>query len=139
MAEVDDAEAVAVGVGEDDEVGVVGVAVPVDPLGAERDESIGLARLLCGVGDVEVEVDAGVRRRWCLAALQGELGTGAVGRGQHDRPTAEPALHGLVAQRRRPELLGAATSVTPRATTPMCSIGSASRYVGQPEMRFGSA
>ncbi len=44
-----------------------------------------------------------------LAALRGGLAHRSTSEGaelQHDRPPAEPALHGLVAQRRRPELLG---------------------------------
>jgi hypothetical protein len=45
VAQIDDAEAIAFGVGEDDEVGIVGVEVPLDSLGTERYEALGLARL----------------------------------------------------------------------------------------------
>src|SRR6516225_11766068 len=43
---VDDAEPVALGIGQDDEVGVLRVEVPVDPLGAEGHQPLDLGGLL---------------------------------------------------------------------------------------------
>ena len=42
MGQVDDAEPVALGVSQHDEVGVEGIAVPVDPAGPERDQAVEL-------------------------------------------------------------------------------------------------
>ena len=60
MAEVDDAEAVVIGVGQDHEVGVSRIQVPVHPLGAQRYQAVGLGGLLGGGGHGQVEMDAGV-------------------------------------------------------------------------------
>jgi hypothetical protein len=56
-AGVDDAEPVALGVGEHDEVGVLRIEVPVDALGPEGDQAIDLGRLVRRVTGVQVEVD----------------------------------------------------------------------------------
>jgi len=105
VAQVDDAEEVAVGVGEDDEVRVLRVAVPVDPDGAEGDEAVGLRGLLTTVGDVQVQVRPRVRGRCGLAALQCQQRTrGAGGRGQYDVAATEAPRDELVAQGATPEL-----------------------------------
>jgi hypothetical protein len=69
VAEVHDTEPVALGIGEDDEVWIVRVPVPIDPLGTELDETLDLSRLLCCRADVQVEVDPGVLLRRRLALL----------------------------------------------------------------------
>ena len=60
VAGVDDADPVAHGIGEDDEVRVVGVQVPVDPLGADRDQPLHLGGLLGGVGRLAAVPQAGL-------------------------------------------------------------------------------
>lgn len=57
VAGVDDAEAVAVRVGEHDEVGVVGVEVPVDALGAQGYQALDLRGLVGGVTGVQVQMN----------------------------------------------------------------------------------
>ncbi|GGP93890.1 hypothetical protein GCM10010278_84900 [Streptomyces melanogenes] len=54
---VDDAEAVAFGIGERDEVGVVRVEVPVDACSAQGNQPCHLGFLIGGVACIEVEVD----------------------------------------------------------------------------------
>ena len=70
MAEVDDAEAVALGVGQHDEVRVVGEAVPVDAAAAQRDQAVRLCLLLGRIRDVQVEMVPRVVIRRCLAEPQ---------------------------------------------------------------------
>src|SRR5215469_6871465 len=65
VAGVDDAEPVAFGIGQDDEVGILGVEVPVDALGTERHEPFDLRGLVGRVGRVEVEVRPRVFLRGC--------------------------------------------------------------------------
>ena len=57
MTEVDDAESVAFGIRQHDEVRIVGIAVPVDTPSAQGHQSVGFRRLLGGVGDVQVQVE----------------------------------------------------------------------------------
>ena len=71
MAGVDDAEPVAFGVGEDDEVRIGGV-LPCDSFGAERDESVDLGGLLVRGVDDEVDVDARVPFGRLVTVLDGE-------------------------------------------------------------------
>jgi NAD(P)-dependent dehydrogenase (short-subunit alcohol dehydrogenase family) len=106
VAEVDDAEAVALGVGQHDEVRVVRKAVPVDAAGAERHQAVCLCLLLGRVGDVQVEVVPRVIIRRCLAELQRDHDPGSAGRFQHPGPAAENAAAHAIAERRAPELLG---------------------------------
>lgn len=55
MGEVDDAKPVAFGIGQHDEVRIVGVAIPVDPDGAKRRQAV-LFRLLFGcAGDAQLQ------------------------------------------------------------------------------------
>src|SRR5829696_7101619 len=84
-AGVDDAEAVAVGVGENDEVGIVRVEVPADAYRTERDQAFHFRGLVGGVAGVEVEVDARLLLHGRLAELQRQVGAGTAGR-DHDRP-----------------------------------------------------
>ena len=69
VREVDDAEAVALGVGQHDEVRVLGELVPVDPAGAERYQARRLRLLFGRVGDVQVKVEPRMILRRCLAGL----------------------------------------------------------------------
>ena len=69
VAQVHDAETVAVGIFENDEVGVVRVAVPVDRPGPQGDQPSGFGFLLSDVGDVEVEMQARAGLRCSFAAL----------------------------------------------------------------------
>jgi len=106
VGEVDDAEAVALGVGQHDEVRVVGKAIPVDAAGAERHQAVRLCLLLGRAGDVQVEVVPRVVIRQCLAELKRDHGPGSAGRYQHPGPAAETVVAHAVAERRAPELLG---------------------------------
>src|SRR6185295_2706862 len=63
VAEVDDTESIALGVGQDDEVGILGIPIPVDALGAERYQAFHLVCLLRRRGDVQVEMDPWIIRR----------------------------------------------------------------------------
>src|SRR5207244_11759045 len=89
VAQVNDAEPIALRIGEDDEVGVLRISVPLDTLCAERHKAFDLACLLRRRGDVQVEMDPWVLVRWCLAHLQRELGPRARSRPRHRRPTTE--------------------------------------------------
>jgi endonuclease VIII len=109
VVEVDDAEPVTVGVGQDDEVGIVRIAVPVDPAGAERYQAVRLRRLLVYPGRMQVEVQARVILGRRPAGLQRDHGAGTSRRrGQDPGPSAEGSLVRLVPERRAPELLGPA-------------------------------
>src|SRR5688572_1924243 len=70
VAQIDDAEAVALRICEDDEVRVFRVSVPIDTLGAERQEPLDLSGLLHRRGDVQVEVDPRMLLRGRLAPLE---------------------------------------------------------------------
>ena len=106
VAEVDDAEAVALGVGQHDEVRVVGEAVPVDAAAAQRHQAVRLCLLLGRIGDVQVEMMPRVVIRRCLAELQRDHGPGSAGRFQHPGPATENTVAHAIAERRAPELLG---------------------------------
>ncbi len=56
VTEVNDAEAIAVRVGEDDEVGIDRIAVPINVFSAEREKAVHLFGELAGVGHVQVQV-----------------------------------------------------------------------------------
>lgn len=103
VRQVDDAEAVAVGILEDYEVRVSRVAVPVDLLRPERHQSRGLRLLLGRVGGVQIEMDPWVFLYRCLAELQSDRQPVSVGRHEQVRPAAEPISPKPVPQRRRPE------------------------------------
>jgi hypothetical protein len=106
VPEVDDAEAVPLGVGQHDEVRVEGKAVPVDPPRAQRHQPVRLRLLLGGAGDVQVQVVPRVIIRRRLAGLQRDHGPGSAGRHQEPGPAGEPVVAHPVAERRGPELLG---------------------------------
>ena len=65
MAQIDDAEPVAFGIGQDDEVGIVRVEIPVDSLGTERDETFDLAA--CSASE------STCRSRWILGRASGGI------------------------------------------------------------------
>src|SRR5215471_16957281 len=108
MAEVDHAEAVVIGVGQDHEVGVGGVQVPVDPLGAQGYQAIGLGGLLGGVGDGQVEMYPRMLLHRGLAVLEGQPGAGAAGRRQLGPVVAGPTLADDITQCLGPEIDGPA-------------------------------
>ena len=60
MAQVDDAESVAFGIGEHNEVRIVRISIPIDALSTERDEARDFARLLRCRVDVQIKVDSRV-------------------------------------------------------------------------------
>lgn len=60
MAQVDDAETVALGIFQHDEVRVLRVAVPVHAPGTERHEPSRFGFLLTGIAGMQVEVQARV-------------------------------------------------------------------------------
>ena len=105
MAQVDDAEPIAVRVRQHDEVGVLRVAVPLDGLGAQPDKPRRFGLLLGGVGDMQVEMQARMVLERGLAALLGDHRTvGPVGRGEHGRPPPEPISSHGITQCGAPEL-----------------------------------
>src|ERR1022692_4043986 len=104
VAEVDNAETVAVRGGQHAEVRVVWIAVPVNPLSSQRHQARRLRGLLGRIGHVQVQVQARVFLRRCLATLQRDLCPGPAGRHEHHRPPAESVFAQLVAQRLAPEL-----------------------------------
>lgn len=106
MTQVDDAEPVAVRVGQHDEVRVVRVAIPVHPLSSEGHQPGRFRLLLSDVAHVQVQMQARALLRWRLAPLKGDPRSGAAARHERDRPAAEPVLAYVVTQRRGPELRG---------------------------------
>ena len=77
MTEVDDAESVAFGIRQHDEVRIVGIAVPVDTPSAQGHQSVGFRRLLGGVGDVQVQVEPRPILGRRLAPLERDLQSGS--------------------------------------------------------------
>jgi hypothetical protein len=75
VAEVDDAEAIAVRVCEHDEVRIVGIAVPLDSFCSDGQEALRLGCLLGRTGYMEVQVQTRVVLRRRLTALQRNLGS----------------------------------------------------------------
>src|SRR5215468_9130106 len=59
-AGIDDAKAVALGIGENHEIRIGFVPVPVDALGAESDQALHLGGLIGGVAGVQVRVYPGM-------------------------------------------------------------------------------
>lgn len=107
MAQVDDAKPVTVRISQHHEVRVDGIAVPVDPLGAERNQTCNFGCSLCRIRHMQVEMGTRMLTRWRLAELQRNLGPSATRRLKHRRPSAKSALAQLVTQRLAPELGGA--------------------------------
>src|SRR5215475_9071910 len=103
VAQVDNAEPITVWIFQHYEVRILRVAVPVDPPGTERHETRGFCLLLADIRDVQVKVQARVSLRRGLAELEGYRRAGLAWWHKHPRPSAEPILAQLVAQRRRPE------------------------------------
>ena len=97
---------VAFGIGQHDEVRVVGEAILVAPDGAQRDQAVRFRFLFGCAGDVQVEVEARVVLRRSLAELQSDHGPGSARRDEYRGPAAESILSHLVAERRTPELDG---------------------------------
>ena len=105
MAQVDDAEPIAVRVREHDKICVVRIAVPLDGLGAQLDESCRFGFLLGGVSDMQVEMQSRVVLQRTLAALQGDEGPiCAGGRAEYCRPPPETISPHGVTQGGAPEL-----------------------------------
>lgn len=75
-AGVDDAEPVAVGVGEHDEVRVLRVQVPLHPLSTQGHQPIHLGGLLGGVVRVQVQVDPRMLLDRCLTQPERQLDPG---------------------------------------------------------------
>ena len=82
MAGVDDTEPVALGVGEHDEVGVVGV-VPRHSNGADADEAFDLGRLLVATVDDEVDMYAWMIVGMHVRSMDRDARSFAVGRHQN--------------------------------------------------------
>ena len=104
VAEIDDAEPVAVRIGQNDEVGILREAVPGDGLRAQRQQPVGLRGLLGGTGHVQVEVQPGMLLHRRLTSLQGDHRPGSTsGRSQHRRPATEAVGADPITQGRAPE------------------------------------
>ena len=71
---------------------VVGIAIPVDPDGAQRRQAVRLRLLLGRAGDMQIEVEPRVVLRRRLAGLQGDHGPGPARRDEHRGPAAESVL-----------------------------------------------
>ena len=92
MAEVDDAEAIA--------VRVVGIAVPLDSFCPDGHKTLRLSCLLGRTGYMEVQMQTRVVLRRRLTAPQRNLGSRAASRwGEHRRPSAETVGTDLIAER----------------------------------------
>src|ERR1035437_4875253 len=104
MAEVDDAESIAVRICEHDEVRVLRIAVPVDPFGPKGHKTRHFGRLLSSIGHMQIQVQTRVVLWRRLAALKGDPCSGAVGRREHHRPSPESVLAHFVAERSGPKL-----------------------------------
>ena len=70
VIDVDDAEYVAFGICQHDEVRIVGIAVPVNTASAERHRPVDFFRLLSGIGSMEVQMQTRMILQHRLAALQ---------------------------------------------------------------------
>ena len=79
MAGVHYAESVALGVGENHEIRVIRVGVPIDPTGTERNQALDLGCLLDFVLDNEIHVYPGMLLGWRLSSL--ECNSGALASG----------------------------------------------------------
>ena len=96
IAQVDDAEPVAFGVFQHDEVRILRVAVPADPSGAERHEPGRFGLLFAGIGDMQVKVQARVILRRRLAELQRDRRSGpSGGASTFTHPPNPPSTHYL--------------------------------------------
>lgn len=71
MAQIDDAEPIAFGIFQYDEVGVRWVAIPVDPAGAKRHKPRSLRLLFAGVGGMQ---SGGVWLTWRAIAAPASPG-----------------------------------------------------------------
>ena len=102
--DVDHAEAVALGVGEDHVVGVGRLPVPVDLGRPEADEALDLGGLVLGV---EVEVDPGRDMDLRADAVERDVGSVAGARPEQREALVVAALRAArhVVERRRPERL----------------------------------
>ena len=123
MAEVDDAETVPVGIREHDEVGIIGIAVPVDALRAQRDQARRFGFLFRGVGDVQVEVQARVvaAAESRCAATRSSFRDRRVVRALSTIPRIRPCARRSPSAARQ-NSVARSTSLTPSATTPIVSI-----------------
>lgn len=106
-AEVDDAEGVAVWVGEDHEVWFRRIQVPIEPACPKFDEPFDCGFLLGGAVDEQVEVQARVCLDGGLAALQAQRSAGTVSVVQRHPVVALPLVGGHQVERGGPEGNGA--------------------------------
>lgn len=86
VAGVDNAEAVAFGVGEHHEVGILRIEIPVDTLGAKRHKSLHLGGLIGGITGVQIQVNARVGLQWGIAEIEGDLDARPSFRRNQDHP-----------------------------------------------------
>jgi hypothetical protein len=117
---IDDAEAVPLGIGEDDVIRVRRSFVPMDFGGAQRDQALDLSRLIIGV-EVEVKTRRDLQGRANL--VEGEVRPDPVGRAEQNEVVARSVVSTNVAERRLPELSLAAKIVDAqddRADTEHC-------------------
>jgi hypothetical protein len=104
VAEVDNAKAIAVRVGEHNKVRVLGITVPIDSLSSNGHEAFRLDCLVGSVGHVQVQVKAGVILWWRFVVLEGKVDAGVAGRWcEHGRPAPEAVGAHLVAECQAPE------------------------------------
>ena len=102
---VDDSKTVALGVGENHEIGVLGIEVPIDPLGAKRKEPRHLGGLIGGIAGIQVQVDPRMLLQGGLAAIERNLDAGCpVWRDKHDPVVFLLGIPGLETQGLAPEI-----------------------------------
>ena len=103
MAGVDHTEAIAVRIGQHDEVRVGRIHVPRHTCGAEADEAIDRGSLLGSIVDDEVDVDPRMVLRRRFGALHRDPHSLARRWAEDDEPVVIGEAHGLVAEHLRPE------------------------------------
>ncbi len=100
LADVHDAEPIALGIGEDDVVGVGRPLVPVDLGRAQGDEALDLGGLILGV---QVEVDPGWLLQGRADPVERDVRSHAIPRAEQDEAVVARFLARHVVERCRPE------------------------------------
>jgi hypothetical protein len=118
---VDHTETIAIGIGEHDEVGVVRVTVPVDPLGAQGHQPLDLGGLVGRVPGVQVKMDPRMLldRRLAEAERQPDPAPRA---GTSTTQSSSISSRGTYPRASIQNAAARATSQTPRTTDPMLSM-----------------
>ncbi len=104
---VDDAEPVALGIGHNDEVGVLRVHVPIHSACTQGDEPVNLCCLVGGISGVEIQMYSGVLLHRTLTHIEGQAGSLAGYRYEnHEVGVGDNLTLRTVVQSFRPEVHG---------------------------------